>query len=394
MIEKLDPALCQDFRDAVNNSPTLSEEKEFFALYNLSCAVMDRLDSSIKYLNEHWDFPSSEEDFLCFIMFACLLNDGIDKIYRATLGTVPKCNTEKRYFKEFCMGMPAYLSEEECPTDEEFFEYFRALSFAHPYETNRNKVFKKVFGTQVSPWVVVNKHVLPFYHYPEPIGVRTYSSNSGDNDIHDIMFSFGALKGFLLEKYATLENVSKWIEEKSESTFNEWKQIKVNREQPDLDVLRDICKILDMRHESTYEIELMICYMSCGLSDNRNRSVVKQYREYLASIIPEICDCVDGLDISGQYEKERKASGFYPSGLHKMAHYQLEKIFAYLNERHSYVQVGSNEEWGLIQADAFYHEFANKWVHMDVYNMEYIEIKLLVTVALFMECKEQGILTK
>ncbi len=149
MIEKLDPALCQDFRDAVNNSPTLSEEKEFLALYNLSCAVMDRLDSSIRYLNNHWEFPGSEEDFLCFIMFACLLNDGIDKIYRATLGKAPRCNTEKNYFKEFCMGKPAYLSEEECPTDEEFFEYFRALSFAHPYETNRNKVFKKVFGTQV-----------------------------------------------------------------------------------------------------------------------------------------------------------------------------------------------------------------------------------------------------
>lgn len=41
-------------------------------------------------------------------------------------------------------------------------------------------------------------------------------------------------------------------------------------------------------------------------------------------------------------------------------------------------------------ADSFYKEFAHKWVTIDAYNMEYTEIKLLVIVALFKECKEQG----
>ncbi len=83
--EKLNTEICNRFRNAINESPSISKEAKLSALYNLSCAVMDRLDSSVKYLNAHWDFPDSEEEFLCFVMFACILNDGIDMIYRRTI---------------------------------------------------------------------------------------------------------------------------------------------------------------------------------------------------------------------------------------------------------------------------------------------------------------------
>lgn len=99
----LNPDICGNFRNAINNSPTIPYEEGFIELFNLSCAVMDRLDSAVKYLNKHWNYPDSEE-LLWFIMFACILNDGIDSIYRSTLGTHPKCNEEKIYFKKYCMG--------------------------------------------------------------------------------------------------------------------------------------------------------------------------------------------------------------------------------------------------------------------------------------------------
>lgn len=73
----------------------------------------------------------------------------------------------------------------------------------------------------------------------------------------------------------------------------------------------------------------------------------------------------------------------------QMAHYQLEKIYSYLDERSEYIDPASDEYWGLQQAYAFSQEFAKKWVKIDVKTMQYDEIKLLVAVACFMEQNEQ-----
>lgn len=388
---KLDPDKVYRFREAVNSSPTLSHDNDCIALYNLSCAVMDRLDSSVRYLNTHWDYPDTEEDFLCFMMFACILNDGINKIFEKAKGDKPKCDNQKSYFKDCCMREPLNISEENCPTDGKFFEHIRSLIFAHPYDTNRNKTFNNLFGEQVSPWVVVNKSYSTLYQFSEPIGVRLYSENKkAGNDIHNIMFSFMDLKGFLQEKYLALDTITQWIAEESEKTYSNWKKDRINRDQPPCDILRDVCKILEKRYESITGIKRIIEYLECPLSDDRNQTYVNEYRDYVEKMIPKLCDYVESLDSTGQYEIERSTETFYPTGLHQMAGYQIEKIYTYLQGHRSYVLESSNEEWGLIQAEAFYKEFAKKWVCMSVYEMDYVEIRLLITVALFMECKEQG----
>ena len=68
-----------------------------------------------------------------------------------------------------------------------------------------------------------------------------------------------------------------------------------------------------------------------------------------------------------------------------MMHYQLEKIFCYLNDD-GYGDI----EWGLIQADAFAKEFAKKWVIIKPYDMSFKEIKLLANVACYLEYQEQN----
>lgn len=388
--ELLDAEICRRFRNAINESPIISNEMP--DLYNLSCAVMDRLDTAVKYLNANWEYPKTEEAFMCFFLFACMLNDGVDNIYKKTIGGKPKCNIEKKHFGKFCKMEPLSFEDSEVPADEDFFEHFRSLVFAHPYGTNRKKSFKDKFGNQVSPWVVLTCHTFEMYKIPEPIGVRLYASmKDGDgNDLHDIMVSFPAIKDFLADKYSALDEVTSWIKNESEKVYAKWKEQKINREQAPCDILKEICKILDSRHESTYSIEEMIAYLETPLSDMRNKKSVEEYRKYLIGTIPKLCDCVENLDSAGQYEQERKTNEFNPLGLHQMAYYELEKIFSYLSEKSMYIPAGSDEEWGLKMAQAFYDEFAYKWVFIDVHNMNYAEIKMLVLVALFMECKEQN----
>lgn len=392
-VPKLNPKICINFRNAVNKSPTLSCEKEKNDLYNLFCAVMDRLDSAVTYLNNHWDYPDTEEDFICFLTFACILNDGVAKVYERTIGQEPICDSKKTLYKDLCIEKSTLIAEKNNTTNKKVFEYIRSLAFAHPYSTDRNSFFKSIYGKQVSPWVVVSKHLIRQYPFDDPIGIRTYSSKPIDEyDICDMMFSFSTLQRYLLSKFNALKKVTQWITEDSEKTYSEWKKEKVNRSLSPTDTLKDICKILNHRHENTYGLEQIIAYLELPITDDRNANYVNMYRDYIVKLIPYMCDCVDNLDSANLFEAECQCKNINPDGLHQMAYYQLEKINSYLYEKGTIIENGSNEEWGLIQAKSFYEQFANKWVYMkeDIHNMDYTEIKLLVTVALFMECKEQG----
>lgn len=70
---------------------------------------------------------------------------------------------------------------------------------------------------------------------------------------------------------------------------------------------------------------------------------------------------------------------------HKMMHYQLEKIYGYLNYDYDIDYI----EWGLKQAGAFSKEFAKKWVIIKPRDMDLDEIKMLTQVACYLEYMEQ-----
>lgn len=63
-----------------------------------------------------------------------------------------------------------------------------------------------------------------------------------------------------------------------------------------------------------------------------------------------------------------------------MMHYQLEKIFGYLND-YNHIE---SMEWGLKQAEAFSKEFVIK-----PQEMNFDEIKMLTQVACYLEYMEQ-----
>ena len=87
---------------------------------------------------------------------------------------------------------------------------------------------------------------------------------------------------------------------------------------------------------------------------------VEKFRKAIESKIPSLCDSVDELD----YEKMEDALSIIyarPKNMHQMAHYQLEKIYSYLDERIDYIDPASNEYWGLQQAYEFSQEFAKNF---------------------------------
>ena len=164
--------------------------------------------------------------------------------------------------------------------------------------------------------------------------------------------------------------------------------VNVNRNQDEISILKEIKTILESRYKDIYTIERAITYLTCNLSDKINENNVQIFRNAIKDKISVVCDSIDNLDYEGM---EKQLSLIYdrPDEMHQMAHYQLEKIYSYLEEKSEKINPYSDEYWGLKQADEFYNEFAKKWVKIDVTTMEYDEIKLLVATACFLEKQEQ-----
>ena len=388
----LDGSIIDSFRETINSSSIFSNHESYKHKFNLICVFMDRIDSAIRYLNKYADLPASEEDFINFLVYAAILRDGVIKLYENIFHAKPPFIGEKKFFSNAMHYNRPIFSANTCPTDDDFFEYLRAMAFAHPYEVSanrreKNRPFMQKNERHFCPWVIVGNSLRAFGGFEDAVGVRIYSS-ADEESITDVTVSFSALKEYVKSRYESISELIKWAESGIAEENEKWKQTKVDRNQEPAAILHEIVSILNDRFESSYSIETVVQYLECPLSDERNKESVAAYRKAIIQTIPTVCDCVDALDYEGM---ENALSPLYmmPEHMHKMAHYQLEKIFSYLDCRSEQIDATSNEYWGLQQASAFYQELAKKWVIMDVDHMSYDEIKLLVRVACFMEAQDQ-----
>lgn len=383
----LDESLIWDLHNVIESSDIFMREELLKHKYNIFCAFKNRMFSAVKYLNEHSKSPKTEEEFINFLVYAAIVRDGIMKLYENLYGENPPFIGEKKYFLGVRTYSAKYFSEETQPTDDDFFEYLRAMAFAHPYETSkRGRPFMEDGEIQMCPWVIIDKSGMTC-RIKNPVGIRIYS-NKFEDDLQDILFSFDDVKAYIKSRYKCLKEITKWAKEELEKHIEEWKKRKINRNQDPVDILTEIKSVLTDRFQDASSIEDLLVYLTCPISVDENRENVYKFRQAIVGIIPGICDSVDNLDCESM-EQEIGELLAYPREMHQMAHYQLEKIFSYLNERNETIDPYSNEAWGLKQAQDFANGFAKKWVKIDVDTMQYDEIKLLVNTACYLERKEQ-----
>ena len=383
----LNESLIWDLHNVIESSDIFMREKPLKHKYNLFCAFKDRMFSAVKFLNKHSKPPKTEEEFINFLVYAAIVRDGIMKLYENLYGKKPTFIGEKKYFLNVRTYSAKYFSEETQPTDDDFFEYLRAMAFAHPYETSkRGRPFMEDGEIQMCPWVIIDKSGMTC-RIKNPVGIRIYS-NKFEDDLQDILFSFDDVKAYIKSRYKCLKEITKWAKEELEKHIEEWKKRKINRNQDPVDILTEIKSVLTDRFQDASSIENLVVYLTCPISVEENRENVLKFRKAIIDAIPGICDSVDNLDCELMEQIVGKLFA-YPREMHKMAHYQLEKIFSYLRDRSETIDPYSNEAWGLKQAGDFANGFAKKWVKIDVDTMQYDEIKLLVYTACYLERKEQ-----
>jgi hypothetical protein len=373
MNEFLNSKLVQDLRDVINKTDIFIKDPIEKEKFNLICAIMDRFDSSINFLNENQTFPKSENEFINFLVHVSIIRDGINKVFEV-LGL--KIKNDNKIFEQYYKRDLPNINKEI--NDDRFYEYFRSLAFAHPFVTNRSipNVIDKT-EIQYSPYVLINLGY--FWKDKNSIGVEVYSNKRNS---FSISFPFEKLKEYVKWKYEMILDIILEFENIINKKEKVWKQHKVKRNLPDIEILEDIKIILEERCMDSEEIDELIKYLNCECTLDKNYESVKKFKNAIKKIIPDICNALDNYEHDEIYNIIRDI--LYPKPkAHQMLHYQLEKIYCYLNEDYG------DAEWGLVQAEAFANEFAKKWVTINPRSMSFDEIKLLTSVACYLEYKEQ-----
>lgn len=143
-----------------------------------------------------------------------------------------------------------------------FFEYLRAMIFAHPYDVSyKGRPFLEKSEKNYCPFVVINNN-LTFDNIKDAVGIRIYT-NLNQKSIVDLTFSFNNLKGYLKSIYKTFSEFIKWANDLINNQNEEWKQIKVNRNQDNVSILNNIKEIVESRFIDTYTLDDALSYLTC-----------------------------------------------------------------------------------------------------------------------------------
>lgn len=345
--------------------------------------VVDRLDIAMQQLNKIEEPLAQENDLITFMMYACMVVDGVKLIFenirkKESDADLYPVQEPYRYFGEIYRRSPVYNPEKDDPTDDRFFEYFRALVFAHPFNTNRPSFFHKN-EIQYSPRPYLSDLK------PDIVGAVIYTSISSESLL--LEFPFSVLKEYVKSRYERLELATQWVRDKIKSTHEEWRKERINRELQPIEILKEIRRILTNRGESIYDIDELISYLQCDLSIATNEPNVELYRAAIIKSIPVMCDAIEDVDNEMLCDTIGNLLRCRPVKMHPNAHYQLEKIYCDLDDRD---HACGAESWARDQLLLFSQKFAKKWVEFNVRDMSKQEIRLLTSTACYLECLEQG----
>lgn len=370
MNDLLDGKLVYDLRDVINKTNIFVADVNEKEKFKLICTVMDRFDNSVMYLNSHQNIPLSEDEIIILFHHFCIIRDGI-KVVSNILNID---NKPTNIFQSYCQKEPFLIPKDEYKGDDKFFDYLRSLFFAHPFITDRSIPNPIKGEVQYSPYILNNKMKI-FPDQKDSVGVMVYSNK---RDMFHICIKFDDLKEYIGLKFEKINNIINAFQEIIDGKEKEWSSRKVNRNQDNNAILLDVIDILNERYLDDSDIKELYNYLTCDIFDESNFEIVNKYRKIIVKTIPAICDCIDNMDYDELYQITDPILNPHLKEIYPMMHYQLEKIYCYLNDD-GYGDI----YWGLTQADLFSKEFAKDWVNISIVGMSFTEIKLLVTIACY-----------
>ncbi len=401
MTKFLDPQVITNFREVINSSPIFTHRKKLAEHWNLICAVMDRLEDSVVYLNKFGStFKHPEYELINFFAFADTVVTAVQALLAKLDDTIYKKAIKGKEKEHWATTAESFIVQhdekigritddvaERIPADDVFYKYLRSILAAHPFETTKgdraDRTFLEDGEINYSPYVMKNSQVAVNAKSETHLGLAIYS-NKFDMSLF-FTFPFSALKNYINSRYVLLNYATEWAKKKISDAKSGWKSQKIDRSKSPTEQLKQIIDILERRYMPTHQEIEAIEYLNCDLTDKRNKDAVEKYRAYLVSTISCRCNEIENYENEYSYPTSFDVA-MYPrlkiqgNGLD----YYRQKVFNELNDgpRNDVV-------YGRMMAGVFAKDFAKNHVHIDAENMSFTEIKLLTNTAYYLENENQ-----
>lgn len=370
----------------LNETPLFKLTEELHSKFDFACVLQDRIADSVAYL-EMVKIPSDESQFYLLMVHSCIVVNAVRQAHKIFSVSYKydsdDCEIKSRFFSVEAKKLLADLnSDKAIPSDDRFFEYFRALSFTHPFETNRYSFIPKNV-IHYSPYVLPHRHAMP----AGKIGINAYVT--GLDDALHIYIPFERLINYVISRYDALEDVLIAMENIVLEQEKIWASHKLEVKDSPETTLRAMANMLEARHQGNHHVCELIGYMTLDVSalDDMTRKSVDVFMKSVEESIPRLVYHFNALDyeaLHNEVEEFISAHLPYDPPYNHLGYYR-EKIYCHLTKQDQ-VENESDYDWARRQAASFAEEeYAKRWVTIDVDSQSDDVIKMLVAVACFCE---------
>ncbi|QFQ28922.1 MULTISPECIES: hypothetical protein [Bacillus cereus group] len=391
----LDPTIIEILRDKVNEQQniTINKKDGEQRAWDKICAIMDRLDDTVDYLNQiklnTGRYSRSAFDFYDFLNNASVVVDCIKQL--AKLFKVPddKIKLSTNIFNQ--------LGKDEQGTDERYFEYIRSLCSVHPIETSRHKRYQDN-KFECSPYVMWNNELIGYDNDCDIYAV--VYTNKDEDSFKRIKIYISQIFEYVKTRLEFVKDITDEIDQYQKAIIADFKQKTIKQESEFdtyIEYLKNLDKELNNRFgsERIYDFDYIIKLFELKLSNFENQQKMNLYLNALKYAIRFEHNSMQNMSYEGFenngliFAKNNLETSLYielhspnsRSSERKKYSYNLEKIY-YL----SYDSGENNKEWAYRQLrDA--HSFLEEYVTFQGAQSDF-EHYALVQLALYFDCLE------
>ena len=393
----LNDNVIRNFRNTINDYIDFSLLKKYKNndnAWNSICALMDRIEDIVIYLNEKelntgkWNRCAF--DFFEFIEQAGVLIECIDELYKIYDIKPSRTKTIFKH-KEINEAYLSKLKEENKIAkvgDLNYFEYIRSLSSVHPGKTDRHKEFQ--FGNfEVSPYVVWNGGIYALDPRCNGEIILVTYNNETDQMLINKSIYIKEIFNFIKYKYYSINYLTKYVKK---YYLDEIKTLRDTPIRKRKDLKNNLEYLNNLVNESkkrcpniTDEIQEVIDIFNQQITREENINKYNKYCNALLYSMKGIHRQLQNMDFKCESPIDNLLFKLLVGEIHlknnaKMNYsYPLQKILDLKLE-------SGDKEFALIQYKTLL-PFFNKYIKVteeDLYQLSYEELYVLSQIAIYL----------
>lgn len=400
--------VLSSLRDAINREQNISYNKEFvmksrnkkdeiFCAWDKICAIMDRLDDTVEYLNklelDTDKYDRSAFDFYNFMNNGAVVVDCIKALANIFEVDTNEIKTSSNIFNQ--------LGSDEKGTDERYFEYLRSLCSVHPIETSRHKRYQEN-TFECSPYVVWNRGILSLSNEGD-LYAKVYTSKEGEWG-KNIPIYISQVFEYVKTRVEFISKIINKIEDYHSKIIDEFRNKKIKKKdefEDYIDYLKNLEKESNERigEGNWHSFEKIIQLLELDIVNLENKRKMNLYIEALKYAIEFQHNSLQNMS-----EKEFENNGltYEEDNIETTLYYELYspnsrsdevRKYGYNIEKISYLSYDSgysDRQWAYKQIEEA-KGFFEKYITFEGEQGDF-EYYVLCELALYLECLEKNCL--